>query len=554
MASCLHMKVTIFAAAALHLALHAADGPAAKAFALLDRDHDGKITPAEVQRSPWADRLDADKDGGVSPDELAKGWDAHAVLRMTLAKRFPGILGYAEPAPTPAEASPRQGIVELRASEHGIGSRVPDAMFTTLDGRKVDLLSFRNNKALVVACISTSCPVGKRYFPTLAALEKEYAARDVQFVFLATTKTDSDADLRAAGLSSPIFRDATGAAMKALGVMSKTDCFVLDARGTLQYRGAVDDQYGLGFSLEKPRRKLLAAAIDATLANLAPEVPATEAPGCVIDLTDAPALQAATATYHNAISRILAQNCTECHRPNGVAPFPLETLDDVKEHAGMIRKMVEQRLMPPWFAAPPLPGQHTPWANDRSLSETDRTQLLQWLATGKPEGDPADAPLPRVREVQEWAIGKPDAIFQIPQPITVNATGTMPYQTARIPTSFAETKWVTSVEVMPTARDVVHHVLVFADLNGTLPRLTQALQRASGDLRPRDDDESGGFFAIYVPGNSSIIYPDGFAKALPAGATLRFQIHYTPNGREVKEQVRIGMKFASDENGVKPGS
>ena len=123
----------------------------------------------------------------------------------------------------------------------------------------------------------------------------------------------------------------------------------------------------------------------------------------------------------------------------------------------------------------------------------------------------------------------------------------MPYQTARVATNFAETKWVSALEVLPTARDVVHHVLVFADAPGGLSPLRQALRRGSGDLRPRDDDESGGFFAIYVPGNNTLIYPPGYAKALPAGSTLRFQIHYTPNGREVKEQARIGLKFAPGE-------
>ena len=554
------MKAVILICSSLAIALpmRAADSPAAKAFRLLDRNSDGKIVADEVERSPWVKRLDADNDGAVSPAELESGWGEHPQLRSALAKRFPRILGYDEkpaPAPadaTPAEPSPRQGVLELRGADHGIGSRIPDAVFTALDGREVRLSQFAGNKAVVVACVSTTCPIGKRYLPTLAALEKEYAQRGVAFVFLATTKTDADADFKSLAqelkLAGPIVRDTSGDSwMKALGVTSKTDCFVLDAPRTLQYRGAVDDQYGLGFSHDAPRIKYLAPAIEATLAGRTPDIAATEAPGCVIDLTDAPAPQQAAVTYHNTISRILAQNCTECHRAGGVAPFALESLDDVAEHVGMIRKMVEQRLMPPWFAAPAAPGKHSPWANDRSLSEKDRTQLLAWLAAGRPAGDPNDAPIARQRAKQEWEIGKPDAVFQIPEPITVKATGTMPYQHARVATSFAETKWVSAVEVQPTARDVVHHVLVFADAPGGNPLLRQALRRGAGDLRRDENDESGGFFAIYVPGNNTLIYPDGYAKALPAGATLRFQIHYTPNGREVKEQVRIGMKFAASE-------
>jgi peroxiredoxin len=547
------MKRLLIILSLASVGLHASDSPAARAFRLLDRDGDGKISAPEVQGSPWVEKLDADRDGTVSLGELSKGWEEHPILRSTLAKRFPRILGYEEPPKSapPEPASPRQGVVELRPSEHGIGSRIEDCTFTALDGSVVRLSNYADKKMVVIACVSTSCPVGKRYLPTLAKLEKTYAERGVSFVFLATTKTDSDAELKNAakenGLIGRIVRDESGASMKALGVLSKTDAFVLDARRTLQYRGAVDDQYGLGFSLGAPRTKYLASAIDATIENRTPQIPATEAPGCVIDLSEVADANPGAITYHNTISRILDRNCTECHRSGGVAPFPLETIQDVQEHAGMIRKMVEQKLMPPWFAAPAESGKHSPWANDRSLSEKDRTALLGWLASGRPVGDSSDAPLPRPVSNEEWSIGKPDAIFQIPKPIAVSATGTMPYQTARVATAFEETKWVSSVEVMPTARDVVHHVLVYADSPGTMPRLRQALQRAGGEIRSSDDEESGGFFAIYVPGNNTLVYPDGFAKALPAGATLRFQIHYTPNGREVQEQVRIGMKFAATE-------
>jgi len=38
--------------------------------------------------------------------------------------------------------------------------------------------------------------------------------------------------------------------------------------------------------------------------------------------------------------------------------------------------------------------------------------------------------------------------------------------------------------------------------------------------------------------------PDGFAKRLPAGARLRLQIHYTPNGQAVEDKIKIGLIFA----------
>ena len=319
------------------------------------------------------------------------------------------------------------------------------------------------------------------------------------------------------------------------GALSTTDAFVLDARRTLVYRGAIDDQYGLGYSLDAPRQRYLADALAATLAGRAPAIAATQAPGCLLDLAEAQPAARGDLTYHNRVSRLLQSNCIECHRAGGVAPFALETHEQVSAKAGMIRKMVDRGLMPPWFAAPPAKGAHTPWVNDRSLAERDKADLLAWLDAGKPAGNPKDAPLAR-QWPGEWKIGTPDAVVQIPTPIEVKATGAMPYQNVTVETDLGEDKWVRGFEVQPTAREVVHHVLIFVrERDGAVPG-----KRRMG----AEDEASGGFFAAYVPGNNHIIYPDGYAKPLPAGARIKFQIHYTPNGTATRDQVRIGLLFA----------
>ena len=225
-------------------------------------------------------------------------------------------------------------------------------------------------------------------------------------------------------------------------------------------------------------------------------------------------------------------NCLECHRAGGIAPFPLETHEQVVAKSGMIKKMVDRGLMPPWFAAPAPAGAHSPWGNDRALAARDKADFLAWLGAEKPPGDLNDAPLARAFP-GDWAIGKPDGIVQIPNPIEVKAEGVMGYKNVTVETNFGEDKWVRGFEVQPTAREVVHHVLVFVQKPGQ--------GRFEGE-----EDERTGFFAAYVPGNSHIVYPEGFAKLLPAGTKMRFQIHYTPNGTATQDQVKIGMIFAKE--------
>lgn len=489
-------------------------------FAELDKNADGRITADEWTTMRWISKLDANHDGGVVLDE-ALAFFARA--RSLVPQKRADV---AKDSPTD---SPRQEPRLLSASEHGVGTLVPDLEFSTLDGKKQRLSEVAGRRGLVVALVSPSCPVGKRYLPSLAALSSELASREVTLLLVALSN-DSPADLRSAfekaGLKAPCATAENTALLQRLGALATTEVFLLDAARTLIYRGAIDDQYGLGYSLEEPRHRYLTAAVGAMLAGTVPQIAATEAPGCALEPSKEPQLTSAAPTFHDRISRMLQANCQECHRTGGVAPFALETYEQVSAKAGMIRKMVSRNLMPPWFAAAPQPGQHSPWSNDRSLTERDKADLLAWLDASKPLGDVANAPLPR-QWPAEWQIGTPDAIVQIPKPIDVKATGTIPYQNVVVDTGLTEDRWVQALEIRPTAREVVHHVLVF-------------VQRA-GQIR---HDEGGGFFAAYVPGNSSVIYPDGFAKPLPAGAKLQFQIHYTPNGTATSEQVRLGLVFA----------
>ena len=490
-------------------------------FKKLDVNGDGKLDASELAAFPILKALDLNGDGVVTLEEALAGFNNVGKL--------------AAKAATPAE-SPKEGPRRLSKADGGIGARVPDFAFKDLAGKESLLSAVQEKRPVVVAMVSTSCPVSKRYLPTLAKLEAEYRAKGVTFLLVAPVPTDTAEDLRqalsAAGITAPCASDSSGEIARALGATASTDCFVIDAARTLAYRGAIDDQYGLGYQIDAPRHRYLALALDSALVGEAPAIVATEAPGCALDLTKTQTAAAASApTYHNRISRIVQTNCQECHRTGGIAPFPLENYQQVSAKAGMIRKMVSRDLMPPWFAAAPAEGQHSAWVNDRSLSAHDKADLLAWLDNGKTEGDAADGPLPRHWPV-DWQIGTPDAVVQIPQPISVAATGTMPYQNITVDTEFGEDKWVRGFEVRPTAREVVHHVLIFADEKGSQGHKADGL--------------TNGFFAAYVPGSSSVIYPDGFAKPLPAGARLRFQIHYTPNGTATQDQVKIGLLFAKE--------
>lgn len=419
-----------------------------------------------------------------------------------------------------------------------VGRLVADSKLTTVDGKSVTLKSLMGKNGLVIAFTNTSCPICKKYGPSLVKLERALEEKGINILFVNPTSNEKEADIntfRATHqLKGAYVHDRTGSLSQALGATTTAEVFLLDSHRTIIYRGALDDQYGLGYSRDAARQHYLLEAVSSLLKNRPADPAATTAPGCDLDLQATPATTVAN-TYHNRISRIIQANCVECHRTGGVAPFTLESYDDVVAHAGMIRKVVEKGTMPPWFAVATSGKDLSTWANDRSISNSDKTDLFAWLKSDRPQGDSSDAPMPRTF-ADGWLIGKPDAVFEFPKPVAIKANGTMPYANITVETKLTEDKWVKAVEVRPSAREVVHHVLVFA--------LPPTDVDKNGENQIPILDESAGYFAIYVPGQSVLSYPDGFAKRLPKGTRLRFQMHYTPNGTATADSTRIGIVYA----------
>jgi thiol-disulfide isomerase/thioredoxin len=440
-----------------------------------------------------------------------------------------------EETPADAGASIRQAPRILSPKVRSIGRLVPDVEFQDVAGNRHRLQELAKAKGVVIAATSTSCPLSKKYLPTLAQLAKQAAADKIAVVLVNPTATDDPADVRKAavllGPNGVYVHDTKGDLRSALQLTSTTDALLVDSARTVRYHGAIDDQYGFGYALAEPRKKFLSTAMQQYVKGDAVAIAATDAPGCRLELPKADAAPTAV-TYHNRISRIVQTHCAECHRAGGVAPFSLETRDDLAAHAAMIDTVVKGGTMPPWFAAPGPAGETTPWLDDCSLALADRDDLLAWLAGGRVEGDPRDAPLPRIY-ASGWTIGEPDLVARFPAAVPVQATGVMNYQNVDVELNLDEDKWVERIEIRPGAPQVVHHILVFV----RSPQLP-----AEGARRPGEDGIS--YWAIYVPGNAKQVYQKGFARKLPKGSRLRFQIHYTPNGTATEDLTQIGFVFA----------
>jgi Copper type II ascorbate-dependent monooxygenase, C-terminal domain len=276
------------------------------------------------------------------------------------------------------------------------------------------------------------------------------------------------------------------------------------------------------------------------------------------------AARAAEPTFAEDVAPILYKNCTTCHHQGGMGPFSLIEYDSAKAKVDEMRDAVAAGQMPPWHAE----GPHGVFRNDRRLSDADRQTILRWIDAGAKPGDLAKLP-PKPEYPASWAIGTPDAVVAMPDEFTVPSSGTVEYQYFEVPTGFTEDKWIQAMEIMPGAREVVHHVLVYAKVPaGAAPAAAQQAtpgqpaapnpltllvrNRAQGLPAdpPRLDSihapprQLGTLIGTEVPGTNVIEFPKGTALQLRAGTVLTFQMHYTAHGHEMKDRTKVGFRFA----------
>jgi AhpC/TSA family protein len=370
--------------------------------------------------------------------------------------------------------------------------------------------------------------LNNQYLPVLTELHTEYSTKDVAFVGINANTQDSRervaAHARQNAIPFPVVKDVGNKVADQLGARRTPEAIVVDSNGIIRYQGRIDDQFGIGYARAgKPTRRDLAEALDEILAGKLVSVPKTEVAGCCIGRVAKPK-ENGRITYAKHVSRILQNNCQECHRPGQIAPMSLLSFEDALAWSDTIREVITEGRMPPWYADP----QYGKFSNDRRLSPEDKEALLAWLDNGTPRGDDKDLPSPR-RFPEGWSIGKPDVIISMPQPFEVpaKAANGIDYQYFTVDPGFKEDRWVQRAEIRPGAPSVVHHSVVMVQTREKL-----------------DFHESGIVLCGAAPGELPLELPDGLAKKIPAGAKLVFQMHYTPNGKAQSDQTCVGLVFA----------
>jgi peroxiredoxin len=192
-------------------------------------------------------------------------------------------------APLPAAAAPAAAPTPAAA----IGSLAPDFTLPDLDGKPVQLSSFKG-KTVVLEWFNPECPFVRKSHEKGSLVDAAKRLTGDKVVWLAVNSgaagkqgagKEKSAEGKAKfGLTHPILLDESGAVGKLYGAKRTPHLFVIDGAGVLVYRGAIDnspDAEG-----ESPTGGKLVRYVEEALAALGAGKPVsvaeTEAYGCSV--------------------------------------------------------------------------------------------------------------------------------------------------------------------------------------------------------------------------------------------------------------------------------
>src|SRR5262249_8556516 len=158
----------------------------------------------------------------------------------------------------------------------------------------------------------------------------------------------------------------------------------------------------------------------------------------------------ATPTYFKDVKPLVEQKCTMCHQPGAIAPFPLQSYDDLNAHKAQIRAAVATRLMPPWLAGKNCNS----YKFDRSLSDDQIKTITDWVDQGAMPGNEKDYAAPQA--VTAYGLSRVDRTLMMPGAY-VPQISPDDYRCFLIDWPDTQTEYISGFRAVPGTPTIVHH-------------------------------------------------------------------------------------------------
>lgn len=145
--------------------------------------------------------------------------------------------------------------------------------------------AYRPVRGKVMVFLATECPISQRYAQSVNQLVQHFPQINFTAVFTKWDKPVAIQDfVQTYQLKAKVLRDARHSVAKRLGATVTPEAFLFNERGSVIYRGAIDNGYeALGKARPQPTRFYLKEAIEAYLNHQPIRIKKTKAVGCIIE-------------------------------------------------------------------------------------------------------------------------------------------------------------------------------------------------------------------------------------------------------------------------------
>ncbi len=266
----------------------------------------------------------------------------------------------------------------------------------------------------------------------------------------------------------------------------------------------------------------------------------------------------ANPTFEKDIAPIVYQHCSNCHNPNGIAPFSLLTYEQVKKRAKTIAFVTKNRNMPPWPADP----HYSSFVGENILTQNQIELFQKWLQTGCLPGNLSKAPKTPEFHYKSF-LGKPDLVLDFKDTLFIQGNRLDKFYIMKFPFELDRDTFVKAIEFVPGNTKVVHHVNghIIQYETGKKTNIYDGKHIVSSEsieaeelykqLHVANDD---GTYPVltqsainYLPGVLPTLYPEGLVgtRIKKQGAVLFKDIHYGPSGRDTFDLSRVNIFFTA---------
>lgn len=238
-------------------------------------------------------------------------------------------------------------------------------------------------------------------------------------------------------------------------------------------------------------------------------------------------------TYYDDIQPIIDKNCVTCHRVGHVAPFALNSFEEVNKRALLIKRVTQERYMPPNPADPSF----AVYKNVKALSRDELEKIEKWVTSGKKKGKEKKI----IEKTDSVTVihREPDMVLTLQKPFMIQGNNKEQFRVFVVPTNAKEDLYVEGIDFLPQNKTLAHHCRFMIDTTNQLRPDDGIEVGATSEFQRLGVKMNDNFWHGWIPGNTAIFYPQGTAKRLPKNADLVLNMHYSPSPKDVSENSKI---------------